>query len=60
MCGSARDHVRQRRDGVDGEADKEGSDGGVDGPEEGEDDGEEPDGLHDGEARGGAGYTNSF
>ena len=53
-CGAEGDHVRERRDDVDGEADEEGSDGGVDGPEEGEDDGEEPDGHDDGEARGGA------
>ena len=53
-CGSEGDHVRQRRDDVDGEADEQRADGGVDGPEEGEDDGQEPDGHHDGETRGGA------
>jgi hypothetical protein len=48
------DHVRERRDDIDGEADEERADGGVDGPEEGEDDGEEPDGDDDGEPGGGA------
>jgi hypothetical protein len=53
LRGPEGDHVRQRRDDVDGKADEQGSHGGVNGAEEGEDDGEEPDGHDNGEARGG-------
>lgn len=40
------EHVGQRRDDVDSEADEERSNGRVDGPKEREDDGQEPDGHH--------------
>lgn len=40
------EHVCQRRDDVDGEADKESTDGGVDWTEERKDNGEEPNGHY--------------
>lgn len=42
------DHVGHRRNEVNGESDKQSTDGGVDGSEKWEDDGEEPDWYDDG------------